>query len=433
MKQLFIFFICYTFVFTSPSFFLQEPSPISTNPTLRSLSSTKNDVKCFYVDPTNYSVYSLVELKKDTPYKISVGGDSYVFNFCEDISSDVKSLFAKCQSSEVNKNNCQLVGQSMESEDSTGSISVSQTELNYTLGISDNTDITSVKFQITCPSEEEGDVHFEPKLSPLSTEKDIIITGKHKAGCEIVSFYAVTQFLEKYWYLTTIITIIIGIILCFFGSKFINVSMVIILGLAVPIILSIFVFDFLNVTSQAAVWGIYIGGIIVGVILGILIAKFEQFFGAIIGGVLGYLSNIFVYNLALRYIETSRADVMYYVILVLCIIICALLGYCFISKVKIIGTSIIGGYSIVRGISFVAGGFVSEQIIFDLLSNKELDQVSSLLSLKMFIYLGGWVFLSGIGCYIQFNVTSPENKKENDEERPKSKYQQIKDKQNRQY
>lgn len=432
MKQLFIFFISYTFVFTSPSFFLQEPSPISTNPTLRSLSSTKDNVKCFYVDPTTYSVYSLIELKKDTPYQIHVEDGSYVFNFCEDVSG-LNSLFAKCKGSDFDKNNCELIGQSMESEDSTGLISVSKTELNYTLGLSSTSTITSVKFQITCATEEEGDTVFEPKLSPLSTAKDIIITGKHKAGCEIVSFYAVTQFLEKYWYLTTIITIIIGIILCFFGSKFINISMVIILGLAVPIILSIFVFDLLNVTNPTAVWGIYIGGIIVGVILGILIAKFEQFFGAIIGGVLGYLSNIFVYNFALRYIETSRADVMYYIILILCIVICALLGYHFISNVKIIGTSIIGGYSIVRGISFVAGGFVSEQIIFDLLSNKELEQVSNLLSLKMFIYLGGWVFLSGIGCYIQFTVTSPKNKKESDEDRPKSNYQQIKEKQNRRY
>lgn len=432
MKQLFIFFICYTFVFTSPSFFLQEPSPISTNPALRSLSSTKENVKCFYVDPTTYSVYSLIELKKETPYRISSADNEslYLFNFCQDVTG-FKSLFVKCNKS--NSTDCKPVGQSMESEDSTGLINVSDKELNYTLGIHNISTITSVKFQITCSTEEEGDTVFVPQLSPSSTAKEIIITGKHKAGCEIVSFYAVTQFLEKYWYLTTIITIIIGIILCFFGSKFINVSMVIILGLAVPIILSIFVFDLLNVTSQIAVWGIYIGGIIVGVILGILIAKFEQFFGAIIGGVLGYLSNIFVYNLALRYIETSRADVMYYVILILCIVICALLGYCFISKVKIIGTSIIGGYSIIRGISFVAGGFVSEQIIFDLLSNKELEQVSNLLSFKMFIYLGGWVFLSGIGCYIQFTVTSPENKKESDEDRPKSKYQQIKEKQNRQY
>jgi hypothetical protein len=93
----------------------------------------------------------------------------------------------------------------MESEDSTGLISVSKTELNYTLGLSSTSTITSVKFQITCSTEEEENTVFVPQLSPSSTAEEIIITGKHKAGCEIVSFYAVTQFLEKYWYLTTII------------------------------------------------------------------------------------------------------------------------------------------------------------------------------------------------------------------------------------
>ena len=429
MKHLFILFICCTFVFTSPSFFLQEPSSISTTPTLRSLSSLKTSVRCFYVDTTDYSVYSLHELKsKDGLYeKSSENLDLiYYFNFCED-AKGFDSLFVECKKS--NNSDCTRIGESMTWDDTSGSINISNSSLSYSVGKYNKTLNKTVTFKISC---NKDIATFDPNNFNVSeNENEIIINGTHKAGCKIASFYAVTQFLEKYWYLTTIITIVIGIILCFFGAKFINISMVIILGLAVPIILSIFIFDLLNVTNQAAVWGVYIGGIIIGVIVGILIAKFEKFFGAIIGGVLGYLSNIFVYNLALRYIETSNADVMYYVILVLCVIVCALLGYWFISKVKVIGTSIIGGYSIIRGISFVAGGFVSEQILFDLLSYKELKQVDQLLSLKMFIYLGGWIFLSGIGCYIQFSVTSPDIKKESEEDRPKSKYQQIKERQNK--
>ena len=428
MKHLFILFICCTFVFTSPSFFLQDLSPISTAPILRSLSSTKADMKCFYVDTAKYSVYNLHVLKKDKPYELvdKETEAKYYFNFCENVVLEDKnynSTFVKCESNE-----CKAVTESIDLENTSNTINILEQELSYSLGILEAQVIKNITFQIKCNKEK---AEFNPELTFNNDKTEIIITGEHKGGCELVSFYSVTQFLEQFWYLTTVVTVIIGIILCFWGSKFINLSMIIILGLAVPIILSIFIFDLFNIQNTYAVFGVYLGGIIVGVILGLLIAKYEKFFGAIIGGALGYLSNIFVYNLALRYIETSSPEIMYYIVLVLCIVVCAALGYYFISKVKIIGTSVIGGYSIVRGISFIAGGFVSEQIIFDLLSHKEMEQLDKLLNFTMFLYLGGWIFLSGIGCYIQFNVTSPDNKRDQDEPQTKSRYQQIKEKQNK--
>lgn len=429
MKYLFILILCYFFELTSPSLFLKEPSLISRTPTLRSLSSETKDLKCFYVDTKSYSVYKLHDLQKNTSHDIyhltSNNNSTYYFNFCKDVEYEQKkylnSTFVNCN--DLLSNECSQISNSINSENVSSTINIVKdketTILIYSLGqIAGRPKVT---FKITCnPNIEE----FVPHLTE-DNNAEIIIEGTHKTGCEIQSFYSVTKFLENHWYLTTIVTIITGIFLCFFGSTFINISMVIILGFAVPVVLSIFILVLVDIQSSIALWAVYISGIVVGIILGILIAKFDKYFGAIIGGVLGYLANIFVYNIAIRYIKTSNPQVMYYIILVLCIIICGLVGFFFINKAKIIGTSVIGGYSIIRGISFVGGGFLSEQIIFDLISQKEMEQLENNLSFIMFSYLGGWLFLNAVGCFFQFKFTAKSKSKVENKQLNKSNYQLV--------
>ena len=82
------------------------------------------------------------------------------------------------------------------------------------------------------------------------------------------------------------------------------------------------------------------------------------------------------------------------------------------KEIVIIGTSFIGAYIFIRGISLFAGHFPDEFTIADLVNNGEYEQVKDLLTWHVYVYLTFIVIITILSAIFQFKF----NKEKDGEE-----------------
>ncbi len=97
--------------------------------------------------------------------------------------------------------------------------------------------------------------------------------------------------------------------------------------------------------------------------------------------------------------------------------ICLLLSYLLADHILIICTSFVGGYLTIRvkiilsqGVSLYAGGFPDEQLIKDLMSKGEYEEIKKILNYLAYIYFASWIILFFIGVIVQFRINREEDK-----------------------
>jgi mannose/fructose/N-acetylgalactosamine-specific phosphotransferase system component IID len=146
-------------------------------------------------------------------------------------------------------------------------------------------------------------------------------------------------------------------------------------------------FNVFPATSTQTVWIVMGVGAIFGLALGMLLIKMTRAFFMIVGGYMGYLVGIFLYDVFLQYIHADP-KVIYWVTIVGCIVICSMLALWLVKHVLIIATSICGAYAVIRGASLYIGHFPNESVIIDLIEHKEFEQLQnvSILMKKLFLY-----------------------------------------------
>ena len=117
---------------------------------------------------------------------------------------------------------------------------------------------------------------------------------------------------------------------------------------------------------------------------------------------MGYSMAQFVYTFVQSLIEwdSQYTQYVYYGVIGVCIIAGILLGLFLLRTVLIIGTSILGGYIAMRGATIIFGNYIDEDKLFDLIKNKEFEQIKDMRSGWVYAYLGLWIFLTLFGiCY----------------------------------
>ena len=139
---------------------------------------------------------------------------------------------------------------------------------------------------------------------------------------------------------------------------------------------------------------------VLGCILGWFLKDEIKFSVLISGGFLGYSCATFVYQIVQNYVEFDP-QILYYACVGVCIVVGALLGWFLTDPILIIGTSVFGGYLAMRGVSLVAGNYLDEGYIIDLIKNKEWEQLKEIRDGWTYAYLGSWVILAIAGIFIQ--------------------------------
>ena len=368
------------------------------------------DNQCFFIDTDTLSFYSVYELsvgkgKDDHFHEINDTHNLY-YDFC-----DVLTINNSAQVIIKNKNN----------ETDITILSNNKPENNKWKSFDDGVIIElsngticngaenySIEYNITCNEDINGvDV------------KDYVINGcnstlyiESKYGCPQFSVYNFWKLVHNNKVIFFILLLAIGIFLCFFGKKLIYVTIFIFSSIISVSIIFMFVFNVVlpkGIEVDQTVLGIvFIISFIPGIGIGILIIKYQHFLLAcVLGGVGGFFLSIFVYDLILNHWDAANKLYLKIIVYIVVIAICIGIGYLTIEHLKIITSSFVGSYSLVRGPTLFLDKFPNETEMADYFTDKEklrdLGDNQDVL-VKLIIFLICWIFFSILGMYIQYKM-----------------------------
>ena len=389
----------------NPIFFISEA------PKMKSFASDNTkliNIKCLY--SKNYNMYSLQALqKKNEDYKIAVPGEDATikFNFCQNTLVDNTSTVIKVEGNET----VRLAG-SIEGEGEDKNVWTEMGEEGNPTGISislvsgdqcNGDEKHQTQLEITCDSEVDDENFLETiKYENINNTCLHKITMRSLYGCSLRSSYLFIKLLNDYKLVFCILFVIVGIIFCFFGKRYMKYLIMIICGFIGCYAITAAILNFFPnfITTELWLLVCLLVCFILGCILGWFLKDEIKFSVLITGAFLGYSCATFVYQIVQNYVEFDP-QILYYACVGVCIVVGALLGWFLTDPILIIGTSVFGGYLAMRGVSLVAGNYLDEGYIIDLIKNKEWEQLKEIRDGWTYAYLGSWVILAIAGIFIQ--------------------------------
>ena len=228
------------------------------------------------------------------------------------------------------------------------------------------------------------------------------IVGEGPEACPDGFEYILTQFIDKYKIIFTFVFFIVGMFFVLKGSALFFISLSLVCGLSLTTVVSLIVFSNFGhkFSSLNVVWFVVVGLFVLGLVLGCVLSKFIKTSCIIIGGVVGFVAASFLYQIIIQFV-TSDPTTMQYIIYAICILFGAFLGYKAQELIKVVATSVIGAFVVVRGLAFSLGGFPDTQILADIIKHKEYDLLEEYVSLYVLLYLVGFVGLIILGVWFQ--------------------------------
>ena len=185
--------------------------------------------------------------------------------------------------------------------------------------------------------------------------------------------------------------IVIGILLCLWGTRFIEYTFVCILGLiCIQFGLKFFKANAGPNPNPDYIWIVIAVSFLIGIALAYFAMNMITVAKLCIGGYLGYVLSLLVFQFLLRYINTDKPQIMQWITMGVCVILGCILITFLVKQVMMIATSFLGAYAIIRGISLYAKNFPNEQIITELLKNQEFEQLADVIYFIFFLIFFFW-------------------------------------------
>ena len=331
------------------------------------------NTKCLYSH--EYNIYSLQALqsKEDYVYVEDDNVTKIYYNFCQNTKKKDNSTFVE----EINN---ALVE---------GDICNNSEKYSVTLDIRCDADKDGKKFQETVEITKVGSCKYNLLMKSLY-------------GCSLKSKYLLLKLFQKYKYLFAIIFVLFGIGLCFFGNRFIKYAIIGICGFIGCYALTALVLKlFPNfISKEGYLFICLILCFVLGCVIGYFIRNDEKMYILLLGAGLGYFVATFVYQIIQNYVEFDP-ETLYYICVGVCIVIGAFLAWKLTKYIIILATSVFGGYLIMRSVALIAGNYLDEDLVIDLIKSKEWDKLKEMRNGWTYAYLGSWIVLTVAGVYIQ--------------------------------
>ena len=174
------------------------------------------------------------------------------------------------------------------------------------------------------------------------------------------------------------------------------------MGFIVCYFVLIIVLNFMSslINIEKRLWIVLGVGFALGGFVGFILRAKLTLLSIVLGGSMGYGMAEFAYQFVQGFIEWNPQYV-YYGTIGVCVLAGVLLGLCVLNAVMIIGTSVIGGYIAMRGVTLIFGNYIDEGQFVDLIKNREFEQLKELRSGWAYAYLGLWLILTVFGIYYQ--------------------------------
>ena len=226
----------------------------------------------------------------------------------------------------------------------------------------------------------------------------------HKNACPVFSVSSFAGFFLGQPFIIGPIAIVVGLLVTFTGRKFFPLTIGV-MGVALGGGITLILCSMINLLSsiqvdmidKETIDPIYISimtwavSVIVGLFLGFILTKMLQIGAAIIGAIGGFFIGIAVYNLIFFW---AKSVILLNSVSILGSLIMAILSFKFYDDIVIFGTSFVGSYSFVRGVSFLLGSFPNEYQFVQNLVNGNSIQMLWQYYLYIFFFLA--LFIGGV-------------------------------------
>lgn len=374
------------------------------------------NIKCLWVD--KYDVYTLQKLqKKKEDYEKEFENGKVIFNFCQDTvtHSELESTVL-WERNYTYKNDIDLIKAS-------GSIDGEKKNKNEWDKLNDDEEpglIIKLAHGEKCKDEKYHQTYLKIYCDADIDDKDFLdsvdlsefydknyeckhyITARSIYGCALNDWYLLKRLMNKYKYLFGLGLILIGVFLCMWGNKYKVPTIMLVMGIAFSYIISIIVLNFMSsLIDTEKKLGILLGvGFLIGTFVGYLIKAKITVFTIMLGISMGYSVAEIIYQFIQGFIEWNPTY-LYYATIVVCCIGGIVVGYYLVKTVMILGTSIVGGYIVMRGATVIFGNYIDEDQFVDLVKNGEYEQIRDMKNGWVYAYLGLWVVMIVFGFYYQ--------------------------------
>lgn len=410
-------------------------------------------VKCMYV--ANFSLYDIKNLGINTLQEDKGGYDSSIaiadkekniesatiyYNFCFDLKID---LIDVCKDDENikdekkqilvvendgNNQKCLPLAKSILGGNKWTTYTKKKNETDDSetsfikIEVNPENDTHKVYYILEC-ADNEG-VDFVPSESYYSKKNDdgtyeTVLYIRSKEACVKMNFYVIWKFIMDYKAIFAAALILFGLFNCILGQKFSQFTSFLLALFAVTVlwlILSQYILP-----SGCATWIIWVMlaiGLILGATAGYFVFKYhKKVIAFLVGGVAGFFLGEFLFNLLGNKINWN-STVVHILFIIGCIIALIVVAFFLKDVIIIFATSFIGAYTLIRGISFFAGGFPNEFTVMDLRSRGENEQLKGLLTWKVYVYLSAIVIVTGLSIFIQYKINKGFKKREEGPECP---------------
>lgn len=386
------------------------------------------NIKCLWVE--KYNVYSLQELLNDKEdYIKEFQHGKVIFNFCRNTHNNSESTVIW----ENNKTN--------EVIQVAGSIDGDSNNKNEWDELNDDDD-PGLIIKLTHPKEKQcnGKYHqtyLKIYCDPEIDDKDFLnsvnlsefydknypckhyITGRSIYGCALNSWYLLRRLVNQYKYFFSAGLVLIGGFLLMFGNKCKTPTIIILMGIIFCFILSIIALNFLSsfIKTEKHLFYLLGGSFLVGGFIGFLLRAKITIFTVLLGISMGYSMAEIVYQFVQGFISWNP-KYLYYSTIGVCCLLGIVVGFILIKSIFVIGTSLLGGYIAMRGVSVIFGNYLDEGQFADLIKNGEYEQLKDLQSGWAYAYLGLWVVLTIFGIYYQCIGFKKESTSESNDYKP---------------
>ena len=385
------------------------------------------NIKCLYV--SKYNVYSLQKLTKDDGYSIAYKNYTIKFNFCKNLKGfESTVVFEKNTSEAIEQNENQILF--------AGSIDGTKNSKNEWFELDEDNGKKGVKIRLSegekCNEKENHKTYFliycNESVSDEDFEKNLefdtfnengclhYIKAKSIYGCALNQWYLLRRLMKEYKYLFAAGFVLIGLFLALWGKRFETPTIMLVCGIFICYIISAIILNLIPslIKTENNLWTLLVVTFVAGCIIGFLLKKKVTAFAIFMGACAGYSVSEFVYQFIAGFI-TANPTILYWIVFGVCILVGGLLGYWIKEAIVIIGTSLVGGYIVMRGFTLLFDNYMELAEFADLAKNGEIEQLKDIKNGWVYAYLGLWLVVSAGGIYYQCRLHK--KKKANDDDK----------------
>jgi hypothetical protein len=374
---------------------------------------------------TDLEFYDLTKLQNETPWTATgLDGKTYSWHFChfepfcegnENIAIAAATTPA---TTAVPTIGCELLSgkgsssikRELKQKGDTVDKSLYITYSGGAICRNDDTKTHDLEIKLLCDAKEPGSVTSINTSDPCLT----VIKMKSTEGCPKFSSTAIVAFLSENPWALAILMIVFGSVVCFFGRRFLKWTLAalgFLFGAGVVLLLMSFagLLDGLQNSDESPLWlaiVCLIIGLALGGLTGLLLYKTWMVGACVLAAIAGVFGMIALYNLLFAATDN------FWILLVMIIggaVGAVILTRKYFDMLVMISTSVLGSYSLVRGISMFAGGFPNELVLMDKLANGMKPELDN----SFYIYIAVMVTVFILGFLKQRKVFKEEASSKN--------------------